>query len=137
MNIEVLETYIDRHGSDPTKWPATDEREQVIGFLEQSEQARHLLQENQSLFELLETAMHVRDPVGLEARILDAVRSKQENWWTSTLVQWILRPALVALPLVLGFLIGLSATDSSVFVENELTSVRFDDHSDLLAIADD
>ncbi|MCY4143401.1 MAG: hypothetical protein OXG08_06935 [Gammaproteobacteria bacterium] len=137
MEIEAFESYLDRHGSDPDRWPANDEKKHVIQLLNGSERARHILQETQDLHSMLETALHVRDPIGLETRILAAVRSSKENWWTSTIAQWILKPAFVALPLLVGFVIGLAATDSSLVVEHELATAQFDDHSDLLAISNE
>ncbi len=137
MEIEAFESYLDRHGSDPEMWPANDESKQVIQLLSDSEPARQILQHTQHLHGMLETALHVRVPMGLEARILEAVGSSRENWWTSTIAQWILRPAFVALPLLVGFIIGLAATDSSLVVEHELATAQFDDHSDLLAISNE
>ncbi len=137
METEAFKTFLDRHGSDPSKWPASDETNRVNELLRESEYARRVLHETQDLHGLLETALQVREPIGLEARILQAVHSENENWWTGAVAQWILRPALVALPLLVGFIVGLAATDSSLVVENELTIAQFDDHSDLLAIADE
>ncbi|MXW53440.1 MAG: hypothetical protein F4X44_04500 [Gammaproteobacteria bacterium] len=137
MNHESFQSFVDRHGTDESLWPDTTEGKEARQLLEQSDLAQKILGENKRLFQLLEFAMSVPHPVGLEQRILRRVTTPPERNWTHFLASWILKPALVALPLVLGFVLGLTSTDSSVFVENEITATQFDDHSDLLAISDE
>ena len=137
MNHKSFQSFIDRNGTDESQWPKTEEGIEAREFVEQSEAARQVLNENKRLFQLLEFAMSVPNPVGLEQRILQRVMASRERNWTHFLSSWVLKPALVALPLVLGFVLGLTSTDSSVFVENEITATQFDDHSDLLAISDE
>lgn len=137
MNHESFQSFVDQHGIDESQWPNTSEGQEARQLLEQSDLARRILSENKKLFRLLEFAMAVPHPVGLEQRILQSVASAHEKTWVHFLSSWILKPALVALPLVLGFTLGVTATDSSVLVENEITATQFDDHSDLLAISDE
>lgn len=137
MNHESFQSFIDRNGTVESQWPDTEEGMEARRYVEQSELARQVLNDNKRLFQLLEFAMSVPNPVGLEQRILQSVTASRERTWAHFLSSWVLKPALVALPLVLGFVLGLTATDSSVFVENEITATQFDDHSDLLAISDE
>lgn len=135
MNQESFQSFIDRCGSNELQWPNSPEGDEARNLLEQSSWARSILNEHQEVHRLLNVAMSVDQPMGLESGILDRVATVRERTWTHHLTQWLLKPALVALPLAIGYVFGLTATDSSIFLENEITATQFDDHSDLLAIS--
>lgn len=137
MNKESFQSFIDRHGDDASRWPDSPEGEEAQRLLSETDWASHTLNENKKVFRLLNAAMSVRHPAGLEARILRAITESSERTWRHFLTQWLLKPALVALPLVMGFALGMTATDSSVLVENQITATQFEDHSDLLAISNE
>lgn len=137
MNQKSFQSFIDRHGVDASQWPDSPDGEEAQRLLAETDWASQILNENKRVFRLLNMAMFVRHPAGLEKRILYSIAESAEGTWLKFLIQWLLKPALVALPLVMGFALGMTATDSSVFVENEITATQFDDHSDLLAISDE
>ncbi|MCY3885192.1 MAG: hypothetical protein OXG24_09810 [Gammaproteobacteria bacterium] len=137
MNQKSFQSFIDQHGVDTSNWPDSPEGKKAQRLLAEAEWARQVLDQNRKMFRLLNVAMSVRYPADLEARILRGISESSERTWLHFLTQWLLKPALVALPLVMGFALGMTATDSSIFVENEITATQFDDHSDLLAISDE
>ena len=131
MNIEEFESFLDRHGPDPSLWPKTSESDSAKRLIEASAGAREVLATNQRLYDWFTTAFAVRTPIGLQARILDAVEASQKNWWSSAIVQWLWKPALAALPIVIGFMIGILANNSISLDRYELPIGQFEEHGDL------
>ena len=135
MNTEQLESLIDRHGPDTSEWPDNAETKLALDFLERNVQAREILEANRSLYQDLSDAMRVNAPLGIESRILARVAEVRRSWWSGAVAQWLLRPALVAIPFVIGFVVGISITDSSTIIESEIASSQFEDHTDLVAFS--
>ncbi len=137
MNIEILETFLDRYGTDPSHWPNSDERDRVDQLLAESATAQGVLEQNQRLHRTLDAAMTTPVAHGIPALVLDAISQDSKSWWTSTLANWLWKPALVALPLTTGFLAGNFGTDPSMQVEDDLAFDQFVDHSDLVVMSDE
>ena len=137
MDIEILETFLDRYGTDPSHWPNSDERKRMDKLLVESESARRVLEENRRLHRTLDVAMTAPTAYGIPARVLNAISLDSKSWWTSTLANWLWKPALVALPLTMGFLAGNFGTDPSMQVEDDLAFDQFVDHSDLVVMSDE
>ena len=139
MELTKFEESIDRLGPNVDTWENQSDRQQAQALLQSSESARELLREAQTVDELLPKALYVPTPQGLERRIMDVVVTTKPfaRTWQRICTNWILKPALAVVPLALGFLIGFSQTQHSTNIEDEITTVHFEDYTNILFIAND
>lgn len=139
MNLAKFEESLDRLGPNPDTWENKSDREQAQTLLQSSETARALLREAQIVDELLPKAFYVPIPQGLERRIMNAVVAAKplQRTWQRMCTNWILKPALAVVPLALGFLIGFSQAQHSTNIEDEITTVHFEDYTNILFLAND
>lgn len=139
MRLSTFEQTLDRLGPNVNNWEDSAAREQAQELLQSSETARVMLQNAQTVHDLVPKAMQVPFPQGLAQRILRTVSLSNNNprTWQRICTNWILKPALAVIPLALGFLIGFSQADRSTIIEDEITTVHFEDYTNILFIAND
>jgi hypothetical protein len=115
-DIERFVELLDRHGSDRARWPEADARF-ADALLETSVDARRALARAERLEAWLDDALRTPEPDvrALRARILAALPLRDPvtrffAWLARGPLLW--RPVAMALvPLVLGFTIGISASE--------------------------
>jgi anti-sigma-K factor RskA len=122
MNIELLQTFLDRHGSDPARWPA-HERTAVERLIASDADARDLFEEARGLDAALirhGKAVQVDDAAlaRLSARLAGPLPRQRKPFWRlpAVLLDWQFAPAwprmaALACCAVLGFAIGLTGVD--------------------------
>mgnify|MGYP001823795292 CR=1 FL=1 len=118
MDEHRFDAALDRWGSNLQDWPA-DERQAAEALLAQSKVAESLLQTDRSIDATLSRLQQHVAPPGLEQRIharLTTLESHgdrgQRIWSWVTASFW--RPALLAaVPLTVGFALGLGLSDVS------------------------
>ncbi len=139
MELTKFEESIDRLGPNLDTWENESDRQQAQALLQSSETARKLLREAQIVDELLPQALYVPTPQGLERRIMDVVVASKplHRTWLRICTNWILKPALAVVPLALGFFIGFSQAQHSTNIEDEITTVHFEDYTNILFLAND
>lgn len=139
MELTKFEELIDRHGADLKSWSDEALREQAYALLQSSEAAQALLRNAQAVEKLVPKAMFVPVPQGLERRIMSAIAGTKPiaRTWQRICTNWILKPALAVVPLALGFLIGFAQANHSTIIEDEITTVHFEDYTDILFLAND
>ena len=139
MELTKFEELIDRQGTDLQSWTDEDLREQAYALLQSSKPAQELLRNAQAVEKWIPKAMFVPVPQGLERRILNAIAGTKPiaRTWQRICTNWILKPALAVVPLALGFLIGFSQANHSTIIEDEITTVHFEDYTDILFLAND
>ena len=139
MELTKFEELIDRLGPNLDAWENKSDRQQAQALLRSSESARALLREAQIVDELLPKAVYVPTPQGLERRIMNAIVAAKPlpRAWQRICTNWILKPALAVVPLALGFLIGFSQAQHSTNIEDEITTVHFEDYTNILFLAND
>ena len=128
MDDDTFEHFLDRHGSDPERWPdylAAGARD----LLEHSARARATLLEARELESALDDLLEaVATPLGLRSRVL-AHLPEREAWleWL-TVKAW--RPVALALvPLAIGFGVGLNVAQGAAMqsaVEDDVLLALFD-----------
>ena len=129
MHTERFEQIVETYGSKPDNWPAP-EREAAERLLRESARARHLLQEQQALDDML-NRFQVPAMPQMESRILRALRDATRKGLLDRIIDWVLpergtllswawRPTLAAaLPLVCGIYLanyysfGIDDTENS------------------------
>lgn len=139
MDLTKFEELIDRLGPNLDTWKNKSDRQQAQALLQSSETARVSLREAQKVDELLPKAVYAPTPLGLERRIMNAVVAGKPlpRTWQRICTNWILKPALAVVPLALGFLIGFSQAQHSTNIEDEITTVHFEDYTNILFLAND
>ena len=100
---------------------------------------KHYYENAQDVDRLVPKALYVPAPQGLERRIMNliAITKPLQRTWRRICTNWILKPALAVVPLALGFLIGFSQADHSTIIEEEITTVNFEDYTNILFLAND
>ena len=139
MELSKFEELIDRHGPNLESWSDVHTHNQAQALLQSSESAQVLLQNAQEVERLVPRALDVPVPQGLERRIMNliAITKPLQRTWRRLCTNWILKPALAVVPLALGFLIGFSQADHSTIIEEEITTVNFEDYTNILFLAND
>lgn len=139
MNIQELGNILDRHGSDLDQWSDQQLRQQVQTYIAESAEAQELFLQVQYLDQLIPKALFVPQPTNVAAKVLkqiSTVRQPNYNWYRH-LSNWVLKPILATIPLVIGFILGTGPTQDVLLVEEELTTERFEDPVNYLAMSDD
>ncbi len=125
MNIELLQTFLDRHGSDPARWPA-HERTAVERLIASDADARDLFEEARGLDAALirhGKAVQVDDAAlaRLSARLAGPLPRQKKPFWRlpAVLLDWQFAPAwprmaALACCAMLGFAIGIAGLDRQI-----------------------
>ncbi|MXW06579.1 MAG: hypothetical protein F4X56_06260 [Gammaproteobacteria bacterium] len=139
MKLSKFEELVDRHGSNLESWSDDSARDQALVLLQTSNAAQAVLRNAQSVDKLAPQALSVPIPQGLERRIMNAIANSKplQRTWQRICTNWILKPALAVVPLALGFLIGFSQSNQSTIIEDEITTVHFEDYTEILFLAND
>lgn len=139
MELSKLEELIDRRGPDLDNWENQSDLEQALVLLQSSVAARAILRNAQTVNDLVPKALYVPFPKGLEQRIIRAIAVMKPlpRTWQQICSNWLLKPALALVPLALGFVIGFSQADHSTIIEDEITTVHFEDYTNILFLAND
>ena len=125
FTVEALADLLDRHGSDPERWPEAH-RAPALALVQTHAEARSLLDEAQALDAALDALPTPAMPSRLPQRVLDALpRDFAEivlDWFAANF--W--RPAGFALaPLLLGFALGNTQQESTGDLEDAVTLLAF------------
>ncbi|MDE0645915.1 MAG: hypothetical protein OXH84_06760 [Gammaproteobacteria bacterium] len=139
MNIQELGNLLDRHGSDLNQWPDRQLRQQVQSYIAESAEAHELFSQVQYIDRLVPKALFVPQPTNVEAKVLNQISTvRQPNYnWYRHVSNWVLKPILAMIPLVIGFILGSDPNQDVLLVEEELTTERFEDPVNYLAMSDD
>ena len=139
MKFSQFEELVDRQGPNLESWNDDGDRDQALALLQTSAAAQAVLRNAQTVDRLTPKALFVPVPRGLERRIMNAIANARplRATWQRICTNWILKPALAAIPLALGFLIGFSQSNQSTIIEDEITTVHFEDYTDILFLAND
>ncbi|MYF01855.1 MAG: hypothetical protein F4227_02425 [Gammaproteobacteria bacterium] len=139
MNLPQFEELVDRQGANLENWRDDGAREQALALLQTSAAAQAVLRNAQTVDKLAPKVLRVPVPQGLERRIMCAIANTKpfQRTWQRICTNWILKPALAVVPLALGFLIGFSQSNQSTIIEDEITTVHFEDYTDILFLAND
>ena len=125
MNIELLQTFLDRHGSDRARWPA-HERAVVERLIASDTDARDLFEEARGLDAALirhGEAVQADDAAlaRLSARLAGPLPRQKKPFWRlpAVLLDWQFAPAwprmaALACCAVLGFAIGITGLDRQI-----------------------
>jgi len=125
MNTELLQTFLDRHGADPSRWPA-HERAAAERLIARDAEAREVFEEARRLDAAL--VRHgkavVPDAAALariSARLAGPLPRQKKPFWRlpTVLLDWQFAPAwprMAALAgcAVIGFAIGISGLDRRI-----------------------
>ena len=122
---EALADLLDRHGSDPERWPKA-QRAPALALVQTNAAAQRLFAEAQALDAALDALPAPAMPSRLPQRVLDALpRDFAEivlDWFAANF--W--RPAGFALaPLLLGFALGNAQQESTGDLEDAVTLLAF------------
>ena len=122
---EALADLLDRHGSDPERWPEA-KREPALALVEADADARRLFTEARTLDAALDALPTPAMPSRLPQRVLDALpRDFGEivlDWFGANF--W--RPAGFALaPLLVGFALGSTQQEATGDLEDAVTLLAF------------
>lgn len=139
MKLSKFEELVDQQGSNLDSWNDDDARDEALVLLETSVAAQAVLRNAQTVDRLVPKALSVPMPQGLERRIMNAIANTRplQRTWQRICKNWILKPALAVVPLALGFLIGFSQSNQSTIIEDEITTVHFEDYTEILFLAND
>lgn len=139
MKLSQFEELVDLQGSNLESWSDDKARKQALALLHTSAAAQAVLRDAQTVDILAPKALIVPVPQGLERRIMNAITNTKplQSTWQRICTNWILKPALAVVPLALGFLIGFSQSNQSTIIEDEITTVHFEDYTDILFLAND
>ncbi len=139
MNAELLQTFLDRHGANPARWPA-HERAQVEGLIAGDREARRVFEKARRLDAALGGYGAAAAPddaalARLTARLSGPLPPQKRPFWRlpTLLLDWQFAPAwprMAALAgcAVLGFAIGLTGIDRQ-FDARSTTTVTSSDLS--------
>ena len=133
FDIQQFEALLDRHGAEPTDWPAAL-RERALALVDSSTDAQRLFEDAQLLDRTLDAVLDdVPRPLGLKTRIL--ANAQPRDPWLDWFTIRIWRPAALAcLPLVVGFAVGTNFADDAVDLEDQVL-IAFADANTLEALA--
>lgn len=139
MNIQELGNLFDQHGSDLDQWSDQQLRQQVQTYITESAEAQELFSQVQYLDQLIPKALFVPQPTNVTAKVLNQISTvRQPNYnWYRHFSNWVLKPILATIPLVIGFILGSGPNQDVLLVEEELTTERFEDPVNYLAMSDD
>jgi len=138
MNIELLQTFLDRHGADPTRWPA-HERAAVERLIASDAEAHALFEEAHHLDLALTRYAEAVEPdatslARVSARLNGPLPPQKKPFWRlpTVLLDWQFAPAwprmaALACCAVLGFAIGITGVDRHF--DNQTTTVGSNDLS--------
>jgi anti-sigma-K factor RskA len=125
MNTELLQTFLDRHGADPARWP-THERATVERLIASDAEARSVLEEARRLDAALTRHGEAVQPdtaalARLSARLAGPLPPQKKPFWRlpAVLLDWQFAPAwprmaALACCAVLGFAIGITGLDRRI-----------------------
>ena len=131
MDIEIFEHRMNEFGSDINKWPDHSLRKAAETLIENSQQARDLLNQEKTIERLLTRAMFVPEPHGLSQRILNKIEPLELPRWITFLLAYQWRPAVLALvPLILGFFMGFVSIDYTDEAEDQMIFTAFADYGE-------
>lgn len=138
MKLSKFEELVDQQGTNLESW-GDDEAREAFVLLKTSVAAQAVLRNAQTVDRLAPKALSVPNPQGLERRIMNAIANTRplQRTWQRICKNWILKPALAVIPLALGFLIGFSQSNQSTIIEDEITTVHFEDYTEILFLAND
>ena len=145
MNAELLQTFLDRHGADPARWPA-HERATVEGLIARDPDARRVLEKARRLDAALGGYGATAAPddaalARLTAKLNGPLPAQKRPFWRlpAVLLDWQFAPAwprmaALACCAVLGFAIGFSGVDRQL--DTRTTTVSSSDLSTTVFDAD-
>jgi anti-sigma-K factor RskA len=122
MNIEVLQTFLDRHGADAARWPA-HERAAVERLIASDAEARELFEEARRLDAALTRHGKAVQPdtdalARLSARLAGPLPRQKKPFWRLpvVLLDWQFAPAwprmaALACCAIIGFTVGMTGID--------------------------
>ena len=122
---EALADLLDRHGSDPERWPEAT-REPALAFLEADADAQRLLAEARAL----DAALDALPTPPMPARLPQRVREALPRDFAEVVLDWFganfWRPAGFALaPLLVGFALGSTQQEGTGDLEDAVTLLAF------------
>jgi anti-sigma-K factor RskA len=125
MNTELLQTFLDRHGADPARWPA-HERAAAERLIASDADARDVFEEAQRLDTALARHGQAIQPDGaavarVTARLAGPLPRQKRPFWRlpTVLLDWQFAPAwprmaALACCAVIGFAIGITGLDRQI-----------------------
>lgn len=125
MNIELLQTFLDRHGADPGRWPAR-ERAAVERLIANDAEARDVFEEARYLDAALTRHAEAVGPdaaalARISARLNGPLPPQKKPFWRlpAVLLDWQFAPAwprMAALAgcAVIGFAVGITGLDRRI-----------------------
>jgi len=127
FTIEVLADLLDRHGSNPERWPQA-QRAPALALVQTSADAERLLDEARALDVALDALPVPAMPSRLPGQVLDALPRD----FAETALDWLAanfwRPVGFALaPLLVGFALGNAQQDGTGDLEDAVTLLAFDE----------
>lgn len=137
MNIELLQTFLDRHGADAARWPA-HERAAVEQMIANDAEARELLEEARHIDLALTRYADAGEPdaaalARLSARINGPLPPQKRPFWRlpTVLLDWQFAPAwprmaALACCAAVGFAIGITGLDRQIDGQQSVTAVSAD-----------
>ncbi|MFT7128222.1 MAG: hypothetical protein ACI89U_000328 [Gammaproteobacteria bacterium] len=135
MNLERLREIIGSYGASEEKWPS-DERNAVLSFLDNSAEARALVNIEASLDTLLD-AFEVPSDIHAQNNLKQKILAEIAPNFVERMIDWLTpeleslrtsfwRPTLAAaLPLVVGIAIGVNFADDTSTFEDFTESEAF------------
>jgi anti-sigma-K factor RskA len=145
MNTELLQSFLDRHGADPARWPA-HERAKVEGLIANAPEARRAVEKARRLDAALGRYGNTATPddaalARLTAKLNGPLPAQKRPFWRmpAVLLDWQFAPAwprmaALACCAVLGFAIGISGVDRQL--DTRTTTVSSSDLSTTVFDAD-
>lgn len=135
MDMTEFQSNLDRFGSDLSSWPDSA-RESADRLVRDSRPAADMLADAKFVDAMLISALPVPEPVGLRALIMSQIDTTSD--WLTWLLDAKWKPlALATVPLVLGFFIGMTPTDSLSDLEDDVAFQPLSDPVDLSVISDE
>lgn len=142
MNNEQLQIFLDSHGADPARWPAT-QRAAVEDLIARDAEARAMLNDARQLDAwLARTTARAGDDETSAARVMARLSAlpaqKRPFWrWPSVLLDWQFAPAwprmaALACCAAVGFMVGLAGIDRTI--ERYETLQTFTARADIASI---
>lgn len=125
MNAELLQTFLDRHGADPARWPA-HERAAVERLIASDADARAVFDEARRLDAALMRHGEAVQPgaaalARLSARLAGPLPPQKKPFWRlpAVLLDWQFAPAwprmaALACCAIIGFTVGITGLDRRI-----------------------
>ena len=127
FTTEALANLLDRHGSDPDRWPQA-QRPLALALVQNDAEAGRLLDEARALDAALDALPVPAMPPRLPERVLDALPRDYAEIVLDWLVANFWRPVGFALaPLLVGFALGNAQQDGTGDLEDAVTLLAFDE----------